>query len=292
MFRHVSMLLLLGASLCAQTTPLMLGVLEDTPGNSADDPHHRAVRAVFYKAGDTWKALPSDCISEQCLKNLATDFPHETAWTVAFDGRKIGEVQSRIPLSIDFNSHVGQQLILTDAKKVPAIGVRTHEFEGWAAVPVLRPLVAVSTANFKDPDVWKPMVVDAETAALVRREFHKEHPKINDCEAEEQHEYHDPDIHVLKAYAAKTGWHLVLTSLEGCDAEDMRGDGLNNEWFTIDPQKAAHYLAGSLVLVDAGDYNNSGHSQILFMIDDYNRGGYTLYYDDFQKHASFDYSFH
>ena len=270
----------------------MLGALEDTPGSSADDPHHRDVRAAFYKDGDVWKALPSDCTGEPCLKKLASDFLRETTWTIAFDGKKLGEVQSRIPLSLDVNSHVGQQQILTDAKKVPSIGMRSHEFEGWAAVAVLRPLVAVSAAYFKDPDIWKPALIDAETATLVRREFRKKHPKITDCESEEQHEYPDSDVHLLKAYAAKTGWRLVLASLEGCDAEDMRGDGLNHEWFTIDPQKAAHYLASNLVLVDAGDYDNSGHSQLLFMVDDYNRGGYTLFYDDFQKQATFDYRFH
>ena len=45
-------------------------------------------------------------------------------------------------------------------------------------------------------------------------------------------------------------------------------------------------------LVDAGDYDNSGHSQLLFLIDDDNRGGYRFYYDDFQKEAAFEYTFH
>ena len=292
MIRSIFTLLLLSAALCAQAPPLMLGVLEDTAGNVADEPHHRSVRALFYKDGEAWKPLPSDCTSEGCLKKLATDFPRETTWTVAFDGRKIGEVQSRIPLSIELNARVGQQLILTDAKKVPTIGVRTHEFEGWMAEPILRPLVAVSQPNFKDPDAWKPATLDAETVALVRHEFHKKHAKITDCEAEEQREYRELDIHITKAYAAKTGWKLVLMSLKGCDVDDMRGDGLNMEWFTVDPAGKAHYFASNLVLVDSGDYDNSGHSQILFMIDDYNRGGYTLYYDDLRKSATFDYSFH
>jgi hypothetical protein len=293
MFRHIcTSLLLLSASLCAQNAPLMLGVLEDTPGSSADDPHHRDVRALFYKDGETWKAFPADCTSEACLQKLATDFPRETTWTIAFDGHKFGEAQSRIPLSIDLYSHVGQQLILTTAKSVPTMGVRTHDFEGFLGEPVLRPLVAVSAPNFKDPDLWKPAVVDAATAALVRGAFRRKYPKITDCEAEEVRGYADPDIHVMKAYSAKTGWRLVLTSLKGCDIDDLRGDGLGLEWFTIDPAGSAQFLHGGLVLVDAGDYDNSGHSQLLFMIDDYNRGGYTLYSDDFRKQATFEYSFH
>ena len=30
----------------------------------------------------------------------------------------------------------------------------------------------------------------------------------------------------------------------------------------------------------------------VFAIDKYNRGGYLLFYDDFRKHASFEFSFH
>jgi hypothetical protein len=292
MFRHILVTLLLSTALCAQSAPLMLSVLEDTPGSSADERHHRTVRALFYKDGDTWKALPSDCIGEDCLKKLATDFPAETTWTIAFDGRSLGPVQSRIPRSLELAARAGQQLMLTDAKKVPSVGLPTHEFEGWMGDTVLRPLVAVSAPNFKDPDVWKPAVLDAAATTLVRREFRRKHPKVTDCEAEEQHDYPDLDVHIVRAYAAKTGWQLVLASLKGCDVEDMQGDGLSLEWFTIDPSKAVQYLAGNLVLVDAGDYDASGHSQIIFMIDDYKRGGYTLFYDDFRKRASFEFNYH
>jgi hypothetical protein len=42
-------------------------------------------------------------------------------------------------------------------------------------------------------------------------------------------------------------------------------------------------------LVDAGDYDNNGRDELVFSIDRYNRGGYELFYDDFKKHATFEY---
>ena len=45
-------------------------------------------------------------------------------------------------------------------------------------------------------------------------------------------------------------------------------------------------------LVDAGDYDNDGKSEVLFSIAGYDRGGYELFYDDFQKHASFEFGYH
>jgi hypothetical protein len=38
-------------------------------------------------------------------------------------------------------------------------------------------------------------------------------------------------------------------------------------------------------LVDAGDYDNDGKSELVFAIDCANEGGYELFYDDFKKHV-------
>jgi hypothetical protein len=292
--RRLVFILLLTTSLCAQSAPLMLGALEDTHGTYADDQYYRSLRALFYKSGTDWKSFPSDCISEECLRKLAADFPRETTWTIAFDGRNLGQVKSRIPPEIETYSRAGQQQILGTGLKrpVPTIGQRTQEFAGFMDDPVYRPLVAISQPNFKDPDIWKPVTLDAATVAVVRHEFRNKYPKITDCEVEELRDYRDVDIKILNAYGSHAGWRLISTSIKGCDIDDLRGDGLSLEWFALDPTGVAHYLNGNMRLVDAGDYDNSGHSQLLFMIDDYNRGGYRLYYDNFQKEVVFEYTFH
>lgn len=45
-------------------------------------------------------------------------------------------------------------------------------------------------------------------------------------------------------------------------------------------------------LVDAGDYDNDGKSEVVFSIAGDNLGGYVLFYDDFTKHATFEFSYH
>jgi hypothetical protein len=289
--RRLVLILFFAAAVHAQSTPLMLGVLEDTRGTHHEDPSYRSVRAVFYKDGPAWKPFDAHCVSEACLHKLATDFPRETTWTIAYDGRKLGQLKTRIPAAIDIYARVGQQQILTSGI-IPAVGQRTDEFAGFQDEPVHRPLVAISEPNFKDPDVWKPVVLDAAAVALMKSAFRQKYPKITDCELEELRDYQDSDIMLAKTYAAKSGWRLISASIEGCDIDDLRGDGLKLEWFTIDPAGAVQYLNGNLRLVDAGDYANTGHSELLFMIDDYNRGGYVLYYDNFQKQAIFEYTFH
>jgi hypothetical protein len=44
--------------------------------------------------------------------------------------------------------------------------------------------------------------------------------------------------------------------------------------------------------VDAGDYGNDGKTEVVFSIAGYDTGGYELFYDDFTKHATFEFSYH
>ena len=45
-------------------------------------------------------------------------------------------------------------------------------------------------------------------------------------------------------------------------------------------------------LVDAGDYDGDGKSELVFAINDYNRCGYRLFYEDFGPRAVFVFRYH
>jgi hypothetical protein len=45
-------------------------------------------------------------------------------------------------------------------------------------------------------------------------------------------------------------------------------------------------------LVDAGDYDNDGKSELVFSIDRDNRGGYELFYDTLRRHVTFEFNYH
>jgi hypothetical protein len=50
--------------------------------------------------------------------------------------------------------------------------------------------------------------------------------------------------------------------------------------------------AQNLWLVDAGDYDNDGKSELIFSINRENEGGYEIWYDSFKKHAIFKFNYH
>jgi len=299
MIRLIVLLLgLTSAGVFATGQDLILGVLEDVPGVYAGESDHPGVRVVFRKEGRDWQAFPSNCRDQQCLKRISSEYPHEVTWTIAFDGRDLGQVVGRTPKEFHFYSHVGLQEI-ADSGSVPIIGKKSTDYGGFTGASVYRPLAANSKPNFRDPESWKASQLSPDLLGLVRRQFRRKFPKL--CKSSKEDEtklepllYHDKDVKLVKAYASKKSWVVARLHLaEAIDCDDTEaGFEIDDPWFLIDPQKSAKYLDAGMWLVDAGDYDGDGKSELIFSIDRYNRGGYELFYDDFTKRSVFEFGYH
>ncbi len=233
-----------------------------------------------------------------CLERIAAQYPPEVVWTIAFDGRKLGEVTAWTPKEFSLYSHIGLQEIVSTGP-VPTVGKRSSDFAGFASEAAYRPLVAISQPFYADPEAWKPAPQSAEHVKLLRRAFRQQFPHL--CKALKEDEatlkpfaYADENIHVVKSYGSSRGWTVAGLHLEGAtDCQDTeQGFALSDPWFVIEPENSVQFLGQDIWLVDAGDYDNDGRSELIFAVAGYNRGGYRIFYDDFQKHASFEYSYH
>src|SRR5271166_5584259 len=122
---------------------IVLGILEDSPGRYYGDPNYRSVRVVFQKNGQDWQAFQSDCPDRDCGNAVVANYPAETTWTIAFDGKNLGKVTTRAPERHTLYS-LGQQEIISGGP-VPIVGKRTEEFMDAS---VYRPLVANSGPFF------------------------------------------------------------------------------------------------------------------------------------------------
>jgi hypothetical protein len=292
-------LLAAAAAISAQgVAPIILGVLEDVPGVYDGEPPSPGVRVAFRKKGSDWEALPNDCGESSCLKAVASTYPREIGWTIAFDGKRLGHVTGRTPEEFDFYAHIGLQKVIS-ALPVPTVGKRSAENEGDIGGAVYRPLVAVSQPFFNDPESWKPAQLPAELIGILRQNFRQRFPKL--CKSSPRDEsklvrfaYRDEDVRLVKAYTSKRQWGIARLSLKGAiDCNDLEADfGIDDPWFVIDPQRLVRYFGSGMWLVDAGDYDNDGKAELVFSIGRYNRGGYVLFYDDFKKSATFEYRYH
>jgi penicillin amidase len=275
---------------------IVLGVLEDVPGSYAGEPNSRMVRVVFEKNGTEWKAFPSQCPDEACLKTASSKYPGEVTWTIAFDGRDLGHVTARTPKEFDSYSHIGLQQVISPGP-IPTVGKRSPEYGGFADAALYRPLVAVSEPNFKDPEVWKPSQLSAEVLRLLRQQFRKKFPSVSNCRnradsTPKPWPYTDENIKVLKTYSSNTHWSVAQIRLGENRCDGPPDDPFLDYWFAISPANEIILLDSGMWLVDAGDYDNDGKSELVFSIGRYNSGGYELFYDNFKKHVTFEFGYH
>ena len=275
---------------------IILGVLEDVPGSYAGEKHWAGVRPVFHKDGAEWKGYATDCTEPTECSETQAQFPDAVTWTIGFDGKKMGVAMTKKSDDVDLGSHVGLQPVIS-AALVPHVGQPSKEFSGFLSEPVYRPLIANSQPYVSDPDTWKPAQLAPGVLASLRKAFRQKYPRL--CHAAEGQgptpfSYADDGVVVKKAYASKAG--LMLARLHvpkaiACD-DDSAGFEMDDPWFVVSPKSEAKFLASGMFLVDAGDYDNDGHSELVFSIDQYNRGGYILYWADFSKSATFSFTYH
>jgi hypothetical protein len=229
------------------------------------------------------------------LKTIAVKFPSQVNWTISFDGKQVGQVVSRTPSSFDFYATVGQQTIVGSTTP-PTIGKPSTDFAGFLGEPVYRPLVAITEPNYRDPDDWKPTQLSLATTAAVRKAFRGRFPKVTNCSQQDiEHAkpwpYTDANIKTNKAYASSRHWFIAEVMLRGGECDGPPDEAFTSQWFVITPGQQVRFLGSNMWLVDAGDYDNDGKSELVFSIDDYNRGGYKLFYDDLSKHATFEFGY-
>ncbi|HUA14912.1 MAG TPA: hypothetical protein VMG31_06420 [Verrucomicrobiae bacterium] len=276
---------------------VILGVLEESKGHYAGEPNYRDVRVIFQKTGDVWQPFPSNCDNQACLKSLTSTYPDETTWTIAFDGKNLGQVASHAPSDFRWYSDIGQQAIIS-ANPVPTVGTRSAEFGGYTEASVYRPLVANSKPYFADPEQWKPFVPSSDITALLQQAFRKKFPKLcrtsqNDQSKLNEFSYRNEDIKVVKAYASRPGSIVARLHLEAVDCQDTEaGFDIDDPWFFVDATKTVKYFDSGMWLVDAGDYDNDGRSELIFSINREDEGGYEIWYENFTKHATFKFIYH
>jgi hypothetical protein len=138
-----------GQARAQQHGKILLGVLEDHPGDYSGQPYYRAVRVVFEKVGTEWRAFPSDCPNQECLKTISSSYPSKVTWTIGLHGKILGSVIGRTYGEFPFYSEVGLQKIIS-SRPIPTVGKRSDDFADFTGAPVYRPLVANSQPYFKD----------------------------------------------------------------------------------------------------------------------------------------------
>jgi hypothetical protein len=277
----------------ADDKPVFLGVIERTPSKyeagAGTTPY--MVRAAFRWKKNDWKSMPGE-------PGSLAEFPERVVWTIAFDGRNLGQIHTTRPPSWEYGAYIG--LLQPDPsdkfKPLPSPpGEFLYGFDGGGYD---RLVVAVSKPNFTDPDHWKPAGVQQEVVRSLIPFFRKEVASIPGSSVDESTEnphgpYSDSLIQVRKSYASADGARLVQLALPDSAALqcDPTEDWASPHWFYV-KGKTIRFLGASLEMIDAGDYDGDGHSEVIFHQCGYNYDGFILFYDGFRKRAEFGWTYH
>ncbi len=99
--------------------------------------------------------------------------------------------------------------------------------------------------------------------------------------------YGDKNIQIDKAYESK-GKSLLVRLVLNCD----KRYNTPSETYFISLEGKTVSLGRGYLLIDAGDYDNDGHSEFIFFGGGYNRDGYTMYYNNFTKKVEHSWKYH
>lgn len=257
----------------------------------------RLIRPAFEKDASGWKSIhPSSMASHM-------------RWTIAFDGKNIGEVdtervsnETRLELTSS-NPLTLVQTIQTPAPGIPSVGAPSQNFAGAMSIgttKVRRPLVAISKPYFRDPDGWKrvPKLPDG-IAAQVRAAFRREFPHVDRCKDEEivEHDWKFPDslLDLPISYDSNKHSFMVQTNLNAgnCGYVDDPNDPLSKPWFFISETGNVRRIGSFMTLLDAGDYDNDGRSELIFFLSQpEDTDGFLLFDADLHKLVDLTWSYH
>lgn len=270
---------------------------EYTYHNNQDTAVKQVVRIIFYKEADEWHSLQNS-IGDSTL------YPAKVEWTIAFDGKDIGTFHSESQpiLFIDATWTYPRDAYHSPVEKnLPIIGSLDSNFPSWQYEKNYRPLVVISQPNCKDPDNWKPFSPSqkmSEDLYPIYKEYILRTLDIDTVKLSH--------MVFLKSYQSERSDQLIQLGMQSrCNDEYFiafpiwiyvsNSGRIKNISETIDykfMQESDDDDFSRCSVIDAGDYDNDGKSEVIFWTDRYDGDGYALFYDDFNKMVDFVWRYH
>ncbi len=173
-------------------------------------------------------------------------------------------------------------------------------FSGWCSAPAIRPMVITTIEKPSDPSAWKPFGVPVEYRERLLEPFRLAVGRVNllNCNTSGGSEPQPfsvrvEDLRIFKGYASRSKEELISI---GLDPSTYRYDGpagttWARHWFLL-TDNVVDYVGNSMELVDSGDFDADGKSEVLFWHSEYNQDGYVLYFDDMRRRVDYTWGYH
>jgi hypothetical protein len=141
-----------------------------------------------------------------------------------------------------------------------------------------------------------------EIAQLVRNAFRRQFPHVDRCKdekiVERDWKFPGSSVSMRAAYASNKNSFLVAVNLNAGDCgwggrPDEPTDSFVFQWFLVAADRSVRRIGGFEGLLDAGDYDNDGRSELVFFSTrSESSDAYDLLYDNFQKKVELEIGYH
>ena len=273
-----------------------LGVLEDPQVEDMRE----SVRVAFRRPEMGWESFPDGFVTDHPLvfdkhrydegkAKLYGMLPAKARWTACFRGRRVGEVASTLPPGWPLMALRGTHVL--DGKGLaPWVDERSDRFAGFPAMQMHRPLALSSTGLCGDPGRWRERPVPDALRPGMAKQLDAAVSEVRSCESEEG-PY--PCNFGKLTYEIRVGYESVegewLVEADGVSDGRRRARFL----FFFPPSGHPRVLGLDMTVLDAGDYDGDGRSELLVKFARYDHDGYTLFFGpDFEGSASFGWMYH
>ncbi|HLJ63570.1 MAG TPA: hypothetical protein VKT70_05660 [Stellaceae bacterium] len=249
-----------------------------------------AIRVAFWKTESGWQAFDYPAGTLELLHTANRLLPKEVTWTIAFDGKARGSLTGATPGRWELYADIGRQWPVT-GETIPRFGKPSERFASSLGEghKVYRPLVLVSKPLAADPDGWKTAPLTGTDLGAARARFRAKITSEN-----KELRYRDDDIKLVSAYRSEAGMKAFALQLDPkLNHDDGPPDSeWMNHWFLSDGHEPSSFLGRGLTLIDAGDYDGDGHSELIFMKSEENYDGYVLWDPEHPGTVEIGWSYH
>jgi hypothetical protein len=240
-----------------------VGVLEDWPLNQDVSPiekgtrrpemkYESRIRPLFIRVDQQiWQAAPRPGDA-----NPQAALPKAFSWDVCFTGRSEGQITGM--LIADGIPTTAPPYVLRPEDRAPWRTRRSLDYAGWLPIPVYKPILLLSSlsSSCKDPEKWR-----RAGSEKIRNHTPKMLSELRKAlsagtPGTEGYQFADKDFKVFQAWVSPKHGQFAA----------MRIDPKANrvETFQVAANGDVAYLGHNMMLVDAGDFDGDGATELLF----------------------------
>lgn len=109
------------------------------------------VRIAFKKQGAEWVAFPIDFNTLEALADSDKYYPATVSWTVVFNGKKVGAIESMNPGPLHGYGDVGTHTITAPTSLIPRITIGAADFSHFGNASKIEATCAGIRSEFQRP---------------------------------------------------------------------------------------------------------------------------------------------